>query len=270
MPDRRVKQIIDHAPRAKGLQEGKLVISKKTGVWTIFLLAKEFILIGRDPVDDKGNKNDIALRCLDGKASRTISRGHGILYLQDGHTYYKDRSRTGTFRARQRLHHASEKLPEVCTLDFAGVLKLKARTFRAKSNRSRVITRHDSVGPFPAGGMTTDLGMENLGEIDAVRLRRLDGVQHDYVLLARQAIVGSNREDPIFVEGEGVEEIHARILFYKGEFLICSETQESPTLVNGYHLRPEEYCPLAPGKIITLGRTKVLFDAITPEDFKHV
>lgn len=268
-PVKKEPPVMRQHPIVKGLKAAKLVFTDRDCVRKIFLFAKQSLRIGKDQTGRDGEENDIILRSLHGESrTRTdetlrISRLHGILYLEKDGVFYRDESLNGTEIDQEPLKKNSRSLPEICTMDFAGVLKIKARIFKATTGM-----QHDSLAQFRPHAAVTDIATGPFGGINAVRLRRQDGAHHEYILLNHRAIIGSNKEDAIWITGDGVEDIHARLKYENDEFLIRSETGESPTLVDGYALKPGEYCTLAPGKIITLGRTKVLFEAILPEDFK--
>jgi hypothetical protein len=266
-------EFVEQPPRI-GLQEAKLVFDDGMCVRKFFLFAKQSIYFGKNPQATDGSKNEVAWRVFadqttDRDKTNKISRRHGALYLRQDGVEYEDFSAHGTFIEDKKVCKGREPLPEMCTLNPAGVLRMEVRTFHAKSSERLVIKRNYAMLPHESHRAARCIGMENAGEVDAVRLRRKDDAHHEYIVLARQALVGSNEGDPIRIEGEGVEEIHAKILYYNGEFLIRGETHSSPTAVNGQILEPEQYCPLAPGKIIALGKTEIRFEEIKPEDFKQ-
>jgi hypothetical protein len=246
-----------------------------------FLFATPKLAFGRSSGDRRKDVAcDVILRRLPCRSEQAdpenwrknlaISSAHGLLMCTpDGEVCAQDLSgpRGAGLLLDGRRMTGDEwiELPEVCTLTVGqDLLCLRVRTFSAG-------TEHETLDLSPraaAAGGDVRVGVENPGRVEAVRLRREDNCpEHEYLMLLRQAYLGSDEECTICVPAEGVEPVHARVVYYQGEFFLHTEVSRGVE-VGGRSLRSNEWAPLAPGTRFRLGAVELTFDAVRPEDFK--
>ncbi|MBI3097789.1 MAG: FHA domain-containing protein [Planctomycetes bacterium] len=281
-------RIVEAARREK---MDRLRLSWSDGVreHRVFCLARSEAILGReDGSSDKGTRTDFVVRALPCRGPQvdpdnwartsSISAVHALLRVDPaGHVSVTDLgSRQGTWLGDHRLVGGTTAPlgTDLATMALSEhVLELDVRVFRG-SEAPTALELDPSVarGTGSGGGPNPAVGLEHAGAVDAVRLRRLrNAPEHTYAMVLRQATIGSNPDNPIWVPLPGVAPVHARLAYYRGEFFVADcEWDESETLADGRSLGPGEYFPLAPGSRITMGSTVVNVDAVRPADFKSI
>jgi hypothetical protein len=112
------------------------------------------------------------------------------------------------------------------------------------------------------------LGLEHKHPVECVVVERKgDGADHLYVLLVRQASVGSNDETAVCIPVPGVAPLHA-LLFVKDGQMWLSQLGDSPVAAGGVALAPGMAVPLTPGLKIFIGPVTIDVHETAPEDFE--
>ena len=111
----------------------------------------------------------------------------------------------------------------------------------------------------------TCFGIDKWGIVNAVKLSPGGSVIKDeYIVLLREVTLGSLNTNGIVIRGEGVSDIHARILYRDGIYLIEDLNSVHGTLINGIKLEPGAECALTENALITIGDVEIEFETATP------
>ncbi len=111
------------------------------------------------------------------------------------------------------------------------------------------------------------LGMEGMHPVESLVLERKgDGADHLYVMLVRQATIGSADDCAIVVPTAGVGAMHA-LLFIKDGQCWISQLGADPVAVGDVALSAGMAVPLAPGMKVYVGPAVILVGESSPEDF---
>jgi serine/threonine protein kinase len=231
---------------------------------TIFLIAKERIEFGRNRRDlEKGWTNDITTRIYPFRsdANYQLSGTHGVFTFKEDGAYIVDLSTKGIVLDGMSLERGGpQRLPEAFTLDLAGALRLDGRLFM----------REGSGEDSAAGGEI--IGLQGTSPVDAILLRRPDNFErHEYLLLARQALIGRSDEAAVYLEGPEVAEDHARLLLSQGRMQIeRGPGNERSVAIDGISIPEMRALSLPQGARISVGGVSAVFDRIEDEDFMSI
>lgn len=246
----------------------------------VFCLASMQACFGRDDVCRRDGPGGFILRALPYRAddpkdpnwsrTKSISRRHcSVMVDAQGRAYVRDCESTHGTRIGGVRIEGRDWTPlktDAATFELAdGAMELDMRVYRAgftpQTQELDSVARH--------GDANGAMGIERPGFVDAVRFRRLANLpEHAYLLLQRQAYIGSNPGNAIVVDDPLVAPIHARLIYYHGEFFVTSAG--GAVIHEGRTLAANEHLPLAPGGEFSLGGVAVKVAAPSAEDFKSV
>lgn len=176
--------------------------------------------------------------------SEAIGPQHGALVLTEGGAALRDEGFAATLLDGRLLAPRSlEPLPESFSLDLGqGALSLRGR-----------VLSHPGLAPrAPA------IGVEHAHPVECVVLER-SGDEPDcrlFLLLVRQAAIGSADEAAIRICAPGIGPLHA-LLYVQGESLWITQLGPDPVAVNGVLLAPQTTVPIALGSEIYLGTVRL-------------
>lgn len=206
--------------------------------------------------------NDIGLRCfpreLEGDAdalerSESIGAQHGTLALTPEGIELIDHGAARTRLGGRVLEaYAQVALADAFEVELGDdVLGLRGRVFR-----------HPRLQAAPPA-----VGQEGRHPVECLVLERKgDGADHLYVLLVRQASIGSDDGAAIRLDVPGVAPLHALLFLREGRPWL-SQLGEAPVAVDGTPLSPGTALPLQPGSEVYLGTARLLVAETQPEDF---
>lgn len=85
-------------------------------------------------------------------------------------------------------------------------------------------------------------------------------IKDEYIILLREVTLGSISTNGIVIKGDRVSDIHARILYRDGIYMIEDLNSLHGTFVNGLKLDPGTECGLTEDAVITIGDTEIGFE----------
>ena len=94
------------------------------------------------------------------------------------------------------------------------------------------------------------------------------GEHHVYVLIVREASVGSGDEDAIPLDVPGVRPGHARVVLRDGRFAIEATRKDAPVVLPGRGRLAAGLVDLEPGQEVILGTARLRFSGVEDEDMK--
>jgi hypothetical protein len=235
------------------------------------LLAKKEVKLGRQK-----KVNDLVLRFLPpseefNELSLRISQEQAVLSLTEKGLSIKNLGRFGTAVNRTSTElivlsaedHADEAVDVQLGSDPIQVeepLHLAFHFFRWDQHFSDQNTTGYGDSPyFDAVGAarSSTYGVAQEAGVDAIRVRRRNNLpEEEYVLLFRQALIGSSHRCPIEVPGLA----NARILHIGRCFWLENLGEPSTIRVEEQPLPPRELVALAPGMPLRFGMTPVRFE----------
>ncbi len=210
-----------------------------------------------------GALNDVMLRCFPRELendkdalerSESIGPEHLLLRLTDRSIALRDLGQGPTRLNGRHLAEGEEVTLDALADLWVGddVLGLQARVFSHP--------RLAAVAPV--------LGQEHKHPVECLTLERKgDGGDHLYVMLVRQASLGSSDDAAIRLPVPGVAPLHA-LLFVKQGRVWLSQLGQSPVAVGGVPLRPGTAAPLEPGVRFYLGAASFEMHESSSEDFE--
>ncbi|MGH7202164.1 MAG: FHA domain-containing protein, partial [Planctomycetaceae bacterium] len=90
--------------------------------------------------------------------------------------------------------------------------------------------------------------------IDALRLRRMGNLpEEQYVLLFRQALIGSSGDAPLCLDDPSIARLHARLVHLDDRFWLEHIATGGTTMVNDHRLGLREIVPLSAGMTLRFG-----------------
>ena len=175
--------------------------------------------------------------------SEAIGPQHGGLFLREADVAIRDEGYAATHLDGVQIPtHELVELPEAFQLDLGGVLGLRGRVFR-----------HPGLSPrSPAFGVEAKhpvecLTLERMGDGPGSRL---------YMLLVRQASLGSSDDAAIQINAPGVGALHA-LLYLQNESLWITQLGPDPVAVDGVPLAPQTTVSLSLGSEVYLGTVRL-------------
>jgi tRNA A-37 threonylcarbamoyl transferase component Bud32 len=259
---RRLGSSRESLPDAGDAVRGKLAVEYGGQQGILFVFAGTRLRFGRDA--NRGPVvNDLVLRAfpaskdedpeLVAARTREISKHHGAFVVtRDGVAVRDDGSTRGTELDGARIA-AFELVPlgESFVLEVARVLALRGRIIRA------------------ADGATGERlpGVEPSHPVEALRLDRTrDGGHMSYILLVREATIGSGEDDAVYLPHPGVQVGHATLSLRRGRFSVGS--REGAVVVGGRRLAGGELVDLEPGVEVLIGGARLRYSPARDEDMK--
>jgi serine/threonine protein kinase/pSer/pThr/pTyr-binding forkhead associated (FHA) protein len=243
---------------------GKLEVEFEGQKGVLFLFAGTRLRFGRNA--NRGTiENDLVLRAFPGAKNedpklvqartRDLSGHHGAFVVtRDGVAVRDDGSKLGTELDGVALaKHELVPLKEQFVLEIAKVVALRGRIIRA------------------ADAATGDRvpGVEASHPVEALRLERTrDGEHMSYVLLVREAMIGSGEDDAVFLPHLEVKPAHARLAVRRGKFAIGPSRPEAAVSVARRALAASELVDLEPGVEIRIGKARLRYSPAQDDDMK--
>lgn len=127
--------------------------------------------------------------------------------------------------------------------------------------RGRVL-RHARLPDAPPA-----LGLEGRHPVECLTLERKgDGAEHLYLVLIRQAVLGSSDEAAVRVPLPGVGPLHARLYLSQGSLWVA-QLGPDPVAAAGVVLGQGNATRLLPGAELYLGAARCRLEQAAPEDF---
>jgi pSer/pThr/pTyr-binding forkhead associated (FHA) protein len=233
-----------HAPRERG--PGK-----------VFLFSKSMITLGKD------HSNDIAFPLYEYVSSKhaviKVTPG-GEVVIRDVGTDGKG-SRNGTFLNGGDIQIASRKdypLQDGAIINLGKSVGLFCRFLRSPGPNgggpgekagSKTATGETSVAFFDVNGM---------GPPDAITLKSGNtGISDEYVMLIREITLGAERTNGIVIKGDGIADVHMKILCRDGLYMIEDLNSPEGTFLNGSRLEPGVKCKVMEKGTIRVGDVEV-------------
>lgn len=224
----------------------------------MLLVSKSEISFGR-----QRGANDIVLRVLprseenDAKSLKISKIGHFRLCLDSrGISIIDEGSTNGTF-VFGGLLKGTRSVPrdQKIDIDVARVLNLRMTFFSVSDFFSFEKSAYSEIGLGESNPFCKNI--EGIG-IDCLRIERMEcPYEEQYIVLLRQAIIGSEGRLPIVVPG--IERFHAKILYLGKQYYLENLVDCEKTKVNGVNVGPKELVPLAPGMQVSLGGRGIEF-----------
>lgn len=175
--------------------------------------------------------------------SEAIGPQHGAFVLRESDLAIRDEGYAPThLNGTQIPAQELVEVPEEFQLDLGGVLGLRGRVFR-----------HPGLAPrAPAFGVEAShpvecMSMERMGDGPDSRL---------YLVLVRQAALGSSDDAAIRIDAPGVGALHA-LLYLQHESLWITQLGQDPVAVDGVPLAPQTTVPLKLGSEVYLGTARL-------------
>lgn len=175
--------------------------------------------------------------------SEAIGPQHGSLFVRERDIAVCDEGYAATLLDGVQVPSQELiELPEEFQLELGGVLGLRGRLFR-----------HPGLPPrAPA------FGVEHNHPVECLTLERMgDGPESRlYMVLVRQAALGSSDDAAIRIEAPGVGALHA-LLYLQNESLWITQLGPDPVAVDGVPLAPQTTVSLGLGSEVYLGTVRL-------------
>jgi len=235
---------------------------------SVRFLSKPYIKLGR-----LGEANDIALVYLPTTESNQnlslgISREHCEIRFDGREFTLRNLSRNGTFvnGVAVEANNAIPLLHNAEVLIGPSKFKIRFQLFKEehRGSKSKEIDVPKDRN-WEAAHKDLCQSFDYFGEavIDAARIQRVDNApQNEYCILVREALIGRNHQNCIVIKDKSVSEIHARILFSKGQYFLEDCGSENGTFVAGQKLQDREICVLCNGLSLRIGEVECSFQTI--------
>jgi pSer/pThr/pTyr-binding forkhead associated (FHA) protein len=219
----------------------------------IFLFSKDRILIGKD------ESNDIATPGIE-----YISRVHALIKVNRyGEFFVRDvgtdgkGSRNGTFMNGRDGRIAPDRdypIRDGTILNLGASLGLFCQFFFGPAKAM-------PEGPSRAECVTvtgertdTLFGIDKWGVVNAVKIKAGNpNIKDEYVILMREITLGSRNTNGVVIKGKRVSDIHARLFYRDGLYMIEDLNSLHGTWVNGTKLEPRAEYLLLENALIDLG-----------------
>jgi len=229
----------------------------------VFIFSKERVLIGQEET------NDIVISGI-----RHISGTHALIHVNRlGEFRIRDigsegkGSTNGTYlngKDKRITPNKDYPLNDGTIINLGRSLGFLCRFLWGPGKGDR--NRSGKTGCVTVTGERSDtcFGIDKWGIVNAAKLSAGGSVIKDeYVILLREVTLGSLNTNGVVIRGEGVSDIHARILYHDGVYLIGDLNSLQGTLVNGIKLEPGTECALTENAVITLGGVEIGFEVAT-------
>ncbi len=223
----------------------------------IFMFSKEFVSIG------KSNANEIVIPHID-----YISQVHarvkvnklGEFSIRDIGTDGKG-SRNGTFLNGCKNRLAPQKdypISDGTIINLGQSLGLFCHFFWGSGSNGTETRGHEHGITVTGEPAHTCFGIDKWGMVNAVKLK-MGGItfRDEYVILLREVTVGSRSTNGVVIKGEHVSDIHARIFYRDGLYLMEDFNSLHGTFLNNVRLEAGVECLLAEGDSILIGGTRI-------------
>jgi pSer/pThr/pTyr-binding forkhead associated (FHA) protein len=175
--------------------------------------------------------------------SEAIGPQHGGLLVREAGVAVRDEGYASTLLDGAQIPtHEQVELPEEFQLELGGVLGLRGRVFR-----------HPGLPPRPPA-----FGVEHNHPVECLTLERMgDGPDSRlYMVLVRQAALGSSDDAAIQIDAPGVGALHA-LLYLQNESLWITQLGPDPVAVDGVPLAPQTTVSLSLGSEVYLGTVRL-------------
>ena len=265
--------------RSAQYRSGMLVVRGAEPEKRITVVMSAVVKMGRNrivPTSDcpRALTNDIQLRVEPvsepGNIAKTlrITQTHLTLCCYGDKVILTDGSTNGTTVNRAHKLKQGEEigLRHRAPVGVADVLDLDFEVFR--SAPSDTATPLDfsalcSLKDTPDALNALLLGYDKDGQIDAVRIRRLENLAGalEHLILIRQARIGSSPYDVIQLCATDVQERHARLLVDRGQLWIECLSDSACVHVGDLELSTQERAGVVSGDVIMIGDASVTFQA---------
>jgi len=210
--------------------------------------------------------------------SNSISRELGCFEFQAGRLRWR--------ASKERLPVAGEpdgggrgQVADAIDLEGESEIELvQGMSFRVRGKRHQEETTRgldeyrNAMSKLPGGGMISapgeDFGLAAAHNILNVSLDRKSNPNGETIVwLPRMAWLGQSPGNSLRFQGEGVQPIHARLIYHNGRLAL--EDQQSPggTWIEARRLEPGELALLRPGNRIRLGEAQLLFKPYDPQEY---
>jgi len=152
---------------------------------------------------------------------------------------------------------------------FGSLTEKAVRQFQ----RQKGIAEDGIAGPitFQELGISDVLGIHKMGPIDALRLLRIGNkpdIEEEYVLLIKEAKVGSKATNCISLVAKEFSDVDARVFFDRGNFYFQNLDPDRPYHQGSRPLICYESCMLNPGMEIKKGRIKFIVREFCHPEFE--
>ena len=263
-PDSRAPKTVHVAAAREPMDEASLTGVIEGASHNFLLLTRRQVQLGRDRRPK--SSNNICLRMLpstpvNDEGSFQISRRHTQVSVESNGVYVEDMgSKNGTFVDGVRLGQGERAAVAGAAQVRVGALALKVKVFTsaAELQAHQLSSAGARVGP---GG---DVGVGSRTNIEAVRIARLNNLpEEQYVLVVKEAKIGRSPGNAIVIPHPSVDEIHARIFFYDGQYWLEDMGSSGGTSIDGRRLEANTVFPLSEGAELTFGRVALRFGPMT-------
>ena len=230
------------------------------GARNIFLFSKERILIGTE------DSNDIALKdigYISGTHALISVNKAGDFHIRDIGTDGKG-SKNGTYLNGKDTRIAPDKdypIRDGTIVNLGKSLGLFCRFLWGPGKGRSDYPGQEECTTVTGEQTDTCFGIDKWGVVNAVKLNSGGSVIKDeYIILLREVTLGSISTNGIVIKGDRVSDIHARILYRDGIYMIEDLNSLHGTFVNGLKLDPGTECGLTEDAVITIGDTEIGFE----------
>jgi pSer/pThr/pTyr-binding forkhead associated (FHA) protein len=231
-----------------------------------FLYSKDKITLG------KSRENDVVLRLLpltpkeeyreNLAKTNQISGTHACILIRSGGFYIKDigsenkGSTNGTYLDGKRIEPLKEyPLKNGMRVNIARVLDIECEFYgdlKKLETTSGLTTSCETV----MGDISDScFGIDKKGAINLIRLRRRNNASsvEEYIILIRELTIGSSRGNEIVLNGDKVQDRHARVFYKNNQYWIEDLNSRYGTWVNGKEIKPGIGIPLGEKSGIVIG-----------------
>jgi pSer/pThr/pTyr-binding forkhead associated (FHA) protein len=219
----------------------------------VFLFSKEAVTIGKD------ESNDIAfpdMEYISGKHALIKVSPRGEFFVRDVGTGGTG-SRNGTFLNAGESGITPQK--DYPILDGTIINLGKSLGLFCRFLRGPAKYKPDPAIPEGAATVTGGRGdgsspMDTWGMVNAVKLKPGNpGMGDEYIILLGEITVGAGSANGLVIKGDRISEIHMRILYRDGLYMIEDLNSPAGVFLNGFKLDPGVEYALKEDAVVTLG-----------------
>ena len=233
-----------------------LILPQDTGHARYLLLSKMSVSFGRR------SDSDIILRVLPSSeendfVSQQISKRHFEIKISEDGIFLTDAGSTGgTFLdgtlVTGRVPLNKEKSAEI---GVANALRLRITALTSRAAFCFDAFDYSAVTGRSRGELLT---LAQKLSIDSLRIERLGNLEEEkYLILLRQALIGSGLDNPIIIPG--AEKEHAKILYLGKQYYLENLVEPELTSIEGNAIPRQRLVPLVKGMTVVLGKDKLEF-----------
>ena len=120
-----------------------------------------------------------------------------------------------------------------------------------------------SISPYDVFGKMTDscFGIDRKGTLNSIKIRRRNNYSagEKYIILVHEITIGRSRKNAICIEDDSVADIHAKVFYRDGRYIVEDLNSRGGTWVDGNRLNPGDESELGSRTELRVGGVTMNF-----------